>query len=244
MYGWNACQAVFEHRPEAILRAFFSRARSSQVGSLKRWCAAHKLPFRELDEDSLNQVAASVHHEGVVMVVRPRAPQPAFGLVRKGLPADGLVMALDRVTNPHNFGAILRCCGFFDVAGLVTSSEGGAALPTPSAARMAEGALETVPIYLAADLASTLRDFHERRVFVLGADLAAEPSLYDTRVRFPCVAVLGNEQEGLSDRVQARCDAVVKIPGGGALQSLNVGVAAGIVLAELRRRLAAGETGG
>ena len=107
---------------------------------------------------------------------------------------------------------------------------------TPSAARNAEGALEDIPVFQCSDLSSALREFKTQNVFVLGTDLKSGESLYETKVDFPCVLVLGNEQEGMSSRVKKRCDAVVKVPGTGKMQSLNVAVAASVVLAELRRR--------
>ena len=236
MYGWNTCMRFFETRPQDLLRLFFSKKRSSQLGSAKKWCAKHKLPYRQLDAESLNKVAAGMHHEGVVMVVQPVKPVPVHSFVRGGLGRRGLAVALDRIGNPHNLGAILRSCAFFGVDGLIVPDEEGQAGLSPAAARTAEGAMEVTPIYRCSDLSSTLRDFKSRKVFVLGADLEAEQSIYDTKIRFPCVVVLGNEQEGLSSRIKKRCDQVVRIPGAGQVQSLNVSVAAGVVLADLYRR--------
>ena len=64
--------SAFKKRPDCLLRLFFSRARASQVKEVKFWCAERKLPFRQLDQESLNKVASGTHHEGIVMVVRPR----------------------------------------------------------------------------------------------------------------------------------------------------------------------------
>jgi TrmH RNA methyltransferase len=218
------------------MRLYFSKERSSQVNDIKKLCHEKKLPYRELDNESLNKVASSVHHEGVVMVARPRQMQSVHNLIRGKLPADGIVLAIDRVSNTHNLGAILRSCAFFGAEAMVLGLGGNQVTMTSSAARMAEGALETVPIYQSNDLTSALRDFRDRKVFVVGADLAGGQSLYDTKISFPCVLVMGNEQEGLSPKVRKRCDAIVTIPTTGTMQSLNVSVAAGVILAELRRR--------
>jgi len=121
---------------------------------------------------------------------------------------------------------------------LITLEEGQAML-TPSAARTAEGALEVVPTYDCTNLPSALRDFKAAGpggAFVLGADPDGKRSLYETDVSFPCVVVLGNERQGLSPQVKRRCDSLVSIPGNKAMQSLNVAVAAGIVLAHLAQK--------
>lgn len=236
LYGWNACRVLFENRPDDLMRLYFSKARSNQVNDIKKLCSEKKLPYRELDNESLNKVASSVHHEGVVMVAKPRQPQSVHTLIRGKLAADGIVVAVDRVSNTHNLGAILRSCAFFGAEAMVVGLEGNQATMTSSAARMAEGALETVPLFQSSDLASALRDFRDRKVFVVGADLANGQSLYEAKIPFPCVLVIGNEQEGLSPKVRRRCDAVVTIPTTGTMQSLNVSVAAGVILSELRRR--------
>lgn len=238
--GWNACMLAFERRPTDIRRFFFSKERSSSVGAIKKWCSEHKLPYRELDAESLNKVAGSLHHEGIVLVVRPVRMENIHTLVERGLPQDGLLVALDRVGNVHNVGAILRSCAYFGATGLLIALKEGQALMTPAAARTAEGAMELVPVYECPDLPSALRDLRARKIFVLGTDPTAERSLHEVELTFPCVVALGNEHEGLSEQVKGRCDALVRIPGSSkpSLQSLNVSVAAGVILAELRRRQA------
>lgn len=170
------------------------------------------------------------------MVVRPIRLQPVRPLVKRGLSRTGILLALDRVSNTHNVGAILRSCAYFGAEGMLIALEQDQAMITPSMARTAEGALEIVPVFDCTDLSSALRDFRAGQTFVVGADPQSNRSLYETDVSFPCVVVLGNEREGLSPRVKRRCDVLVRVPGGEALQSLNVSVAAGIILAELSRR--------
>ena len=234
LYGWNACMSAFKARPESLLRIFFSRARTSQLKEVKAFCGENKIPYRQLDQESLNKVASGVHHEGVVMVVRPLPPQSAHRLIRGKMPDKGLVVALDGIDNPHNQGAILRTCAFFGIEGLMVPGNGKATAIPSSAARMAEGGLEEVPVFTSSDLSSALRDCREQGWFVVGADADAKETLFSAKIKFPAVVVMGNEQEGLSSRVKQRCDTRVRIPGKG--QSLNVSVAAGIILAELDRR--------
>lgn len=241
LYGWNACMRAFDKRPESLLRLFFSRTRASQLKEVKAWCSEKKIPFRQLDLESLNKVASAMHHEGVVMVVRPRACESVHKLIRASIPENGVVVALDGIDNPHNQGAILRSCAYFGVQALVVPGTGKVTGITPSAARMAEGGWESVQVYNSSDLSSSLRDCREQGWWVVGADPNAKESLSSAKISFPAVLVLGNEQEGLSDRVKRRCDSLVTIPGNGEMQSLNVSVAAGILLADLDRRRTSGK---
>ena len=234
LYGWNACMSAFKARPKSLLRLFFSRARTSQLKEVKAFCGENKIPYRQLDQESLNKVASGVHHEGIVMVVQPLMPESAHRLIRGKMPDKGLVVALDGIDNPHNQGAILRTCAFFGVEGLMVPGNGKVSAIPSSAARVAEGGLETVRIFTSTDLSSSLRDCREQGWFVVGADAGAKETLSNAKIKFPAVVVMGNEQEGLSSRVKQRCDTLVRIPGKG--QSLNVSVAAGIILAEVDRR--------
>jgi len=236
VYGLNASMNVFSKRPEDLLRVFFHEDRSSKMRAVKKWCQTHKLPYRQLDNESLNKVAASVHHEGVVMVVRPMKHENIRALIRGGLSKKSVVVALDRVSNTHNLGAILRVSAYFGIAAMIVEADENQRFLTPSAARMAEGGMEDVPSYRCGDLASALRDLKAKGAFVLGADLESKESIYVQEIRFPCVVVVGNEREGLSERVKKRCDALVHVPGKGQMQSLNVAVASGVILAELNRR--------
>ena len=175
------------------------------------------------------------------MVVRPRPCDSVHKLIRSSIPENGLIVALDGIDNPHNQGAILRSCAYFAIKGLVVPGSGMVTGITSSAARMAEGGWESVPVYNSSDLSSSLRDCREQGWWVIGADPNAKESLSSAKIKFPAVLVLGNEQEGISDRVKRRCDTLVSIPGTGELQSLNVSVAAGIMLAELDQRRKGGK---
>ena len=235
-YGWNACMRLFANRPQDILRVLFAKERSSGLAKVKDYCRSRKLPYRLLTTEDLNKVAASVHHEGVVIVARPLEINSSYSLLKQGFPRDGILFALDQIENTHNVGAILRTGAFFGSAGFIISPAANQAPVTSSAARMAEGGLELAPLYECSDLSSLLRDAKAQKVFVLGADPNASLSLYDAEVTSPCVVVLGNERTGLSQRVKKRCDLLVRIPGAGSMQSLNVSVGAGVILSELARR--------
>jgi len=145
-------------------------------------------------------------------------------------------MALDRVRNPYNVGAILRSAAFFGVAGVLL----GAPAPHPglatTAVRVAEGGVERLAMARTTDLAQTLAAMRARGIHVFGADGHAPTSALGFAFARPALLVVGHEREGLGDRIRAQCDALVAIPGGGGVDSLNVAVATGVLLAELTRR--------
>ena len=229
---------AFKKRPQDLYRVFFSKERSRNLEEVKKWCRSRKLPYRELDEVALRKVSGSIHHEGLVMVIHPARQSPVHVLVKRGLSQNTILLALDCVGNTHNFGAILRSCAYFGTSGLVMTLQEGQAMITPSVARTAQGALEAVPLYNCTNLPSALGDLKAgtKNPFILGTEPNSKCSLYEINISFPCIVVLGNEGNGLSRQVRQRCDSLVSIPGCKAIQSLNVAVAAGIILSELIRR--------
>jgi tRNA G18 (ribose-2'-O)-methylase SpoU len=144
-------------------------------------------------------------------------------------------IALDRVTNPHNLGAVVRSAAYFGADGVLYAHGDGPARLPPAAVRVAEGGAECVPIAAVERLAPALAFARARGVRVVGTDARARDDAFSLAWPRPCIVVVGNEREGLSRDVRPLCDATVAIPGTGRVESLNASVAAGVVLAELAR---------
>jgi TrmH RNA methyltransferase len=232
--GVRACLAVIARRPEDVLRVLIARTPEG-VGrhEIVQACGSRGVRCREASEEELEDLAGSSHHEGVGILARPRrwASAAELGglLVNKG----GTAIALDRVRNPYNVGAILRTAAFFGVdAALLGAPAPHPGLP-PIAVRVAEGGAEHVVLARTTDLAATLGILKDKRVHVVGTDGRAPSSVFDFEFRRPTIVVLGHEREGLSERIRGHCEAAIRIPGTGAMESLNVGVAAGILVAEM-----------
>jgi len=237
IYGFNAVMAAFRHRPGAIRRVFHTRERRLDVASLLKATAAAHRPYREVDADEMQRIARTVHHEGVAVVVDPLplVPLPDL-LTRAG--AGGVLLALDAVGNPHNLGAILRSAAWFGVSGVLFPVEPRQATLGPSAIRVAQGGAEVVPCCGVRDLPAALDAVGRAGVSRVAVDQRARTAIFGATLKRPLCLVLGNETDGLDAAVRSRCDDGVAVPGSGAVESLNVSVAAGIVLAAV---YAAGE---
>jgi TrmH RNA methyltransferase len=145
----------------------------------------------------------------------------------------GIAVAFDRVRNPYNIGAVLRTAAFFGVdAALLGTPAPHPALP-PQAVRVAEGGAEHLALCRTTDLADTLSRLRSRGVLVIGAEDYGTSTVSAVAQKRPLVLVLGHEREGLSERVRAQCDALVAIKGSGHVRSLNVSIAASILIAQL-----------
>ncbi len=185
----------------------------------------------------LDRIAESTHHEGLCVAVRPRRWLSTTELADVLVREKGTALALDRVRNPYNIGAILRSAAFFGVDAVLLGTPAPHPGLAPTAVRVAEGGAEHVPLARTTDLADTLARLRTRGVRVVGADGSATTGAAGFGFGRPTILVVGNEREGLGERVRAQCDAVVAVRGAGSVESLNVAVAAGVLIAEMTRRL-------
>ncbi len=237
LYGLRSGLAVFERRRQDIRRVGYDAGLRAELPELLRWAAGAGLPCREEDERELAARAGSGQHEGLVLDVAPRRWLPAKELAGLLAREPGLVLALDRVRNPQNIGALLRGAAFFGAKAVVLGAPAPHPGLPPFAQRVAEGGAEHLELCRTTDLADTLGRLKSQGVFIIGADTHARGSLDGLEEKgTSSVLVLGHEREGLGPRIKAQCNTLVGIQGSGALESLNVAVAAGVLLAELWRR--------
>jgi TrmH RNA methyltransferase len=233
--GLRAGLGTFARRSDDILRVLYARSVRQEITDLARWATRRGIPCSEAPEGELDRFAESSHHEGLCVVTRPRPWGSARELADTLVQRRGAAVAFDRVRNPYNVGAILRSAAFFGLEGALF----GAQAPHPelasTAVRVAEGGVEHLALARTTDLADTLARLRQRGVHVVGADGHATTSAIGFAFARPAILVLGNEREGLGERVRAQCDAVVSVRGSGHVESLNVAVAAGILMAEMAR---------
>jgi TrmH RNA methyltransferase len=230
VYGLSAALAAFGERPDSVLSIAHTAAARRPLAQMLSEAAQRHIAYREVDEESLARMAESVHHEGVCLLLRPRpAPGPRQIVERVG--NQGLVLALDGVQNPHNVGAMLRTAAYFGAAAMIVSMDDDKPVLTPAARRVAEGGAELLPVAQVPSLPAALRKLADAGMAIIGTD--ARTKLTTAELRWPrrVVLVLGNEREGLASDTREVCSTLVRIPGTEAIDSLNVSVAAGILLA-------------
>lgn len=236
--GFEAVQALAEKHPEKIQRLFFTQDRARFFGPVCKALAVSKRLYRVVESElELEKLSQSVHHQGVVaMIGEPVIPALEFETLRRWIAEKSRVLVLDRVGNANNLGAIIRSAAFFGISKIVISDEDEQAQVTTSAYRVAQGGMEFVEIYRAAS-AGWLVQAAAGKMVRIGADHRARNRLSD----LPSLAgnetgvliVMGNEEAGLSPEVKTACDHLVRIPGTGEVESLNVAQAATLFLYEL-----------
>ncbi len=233
VYGVNAALAVGRYRPQSILRVFHEQSRRLTVAPLLKIAAAHHRPYREVSSEELERIAKTVHHEGIVVITEP-LPLYSFDMLLKRLTTRSFLVALDSVGNPHNLGAILRSAAWFGADAVLMPEEPGQASLSAAAVRIAQGGAETVPCVPVPNMAEALNRLREQKIAVIAADQHAERSVIEKPLHRPCCVVLGNEQTGISPETRKACPISVTIPGNGRIESLNVAVSAGIIMAMIK----------
>ena len=191
----------------------------------------------------LDKLAEGGRHQGVVAEIAPRAGDPETQLEEALESAVGppLLLVLDGVQDPHNLGACLRSADAAGACAVIVPRDRAAGL-TPVVRKVAAGAAETVPLVSVVNLARTLRDLKDRGIWLVGTDDTAPARCSRRTWHGPIALVMGSEGEGMRRLTRECCDQLVSIPMAGAVESLNVSVAAGVALFEAvrQRRKASG----
>lgn len=239
MGGLHAARMVFERRGADVLELWLRRERHSDAEhELEAVARAQGVTVQIVDSVTLDRLYGDDHHQGVVL---RRRPPPAVELQTVLAAAEAgraaLLLVLDNVQDPRNFGACLRAADGAGVDGVIFTRDRSARL-TSVVAKTASGALDSVALIAVPNLASALRHLTTAGVWAIGAAHDGAQSLYDVDLRLPSALVLGNEGDGLRRLTRERCDQLVHIPMHGQVSSLNVATAAAVCLFEARRQRA------
>ncbi len=210
-------------RRDARMRQFVERARDAGAQVI------------DSDDARLAQLSGTSRHQGVVARVSALPPRHSLDEVLDEVEGPPLVLVLDGVTDPHNLGACLRVADGAGAHAVVAPKDHAVGL-NATVAKVASGAADTMPYLMVTNLARTLADLKDRDIRIIGTSDDAEATLYDVDLSGPVALVLGAEGAGLRQLTRRHCDQLVRIPMAGAVESLNVSVAAGVCLYEALRQ--------
>lgn len=235
-FGLEAALAVLRVRPDDVRRIAYHADLGPRLGPLLGEAAARHVAYAEKPEAELRAIAGSEHHEGLVVEARAREILDDEGVLRVfGADRGPLrLLVLDGVENPHNVGAIVRTAAFLGAHGVVVRGR-SEALFGPAAIRVAEGGAEHLALARSLELPRLLRALAARGVALVGTEASAAVDARTFVYPRRTAIVLGSEAAGASAEVRAALTHVVAVPGTGHVESLNVSVAAGIVLAAALR---------
>ncbi len=228
VYGRRAVREALRGRREVLEVWATERAVKAED-----WLAEAKPKLKA--ERELSERADTRDHQGVIALVEPFRYADAYELAAAARP---LLAVLDRVTDPRNLGAVARSAEGAGATGVIVPAH-GSAIVTPAVARASAGAVEHLPVAVVTNLARYLEEVKGADLWVFGAvGDASATSMWETDLSGGVALVLGAEGAGLRPLVRRTCDALVSIPLSGEVESLNVSVAAAVLLYEAKRQRA------
>jgi 23S rRNA (guanosine2251-2'-O)-methyltransferase len=198
-------------------------------------CRKMGIPVRVMSRQELDEVAGHAAHQGLVAATSAKQYSDLYDIVAARRGEHSLIVVLDGIEDPHNLGAILRTADAAGADGVVIPERRSAAV-TAAVAKVSAGASEHLPVAKVTNISRALEDLKEKDLWIVGLDERG-PKTYDAiDYKMHCAVVLGAEGKGLHELVKRHCDFLVSIPMLGQVPSLNVSVAAGVMLYELVRQ--------
>ena len=236
LFGFHAVGVRLKTAPASIVEVYVDATRrDARMKQFLSRAAEAGVRVIEADAPRLARLAGGVGHQGVVARVQAIEGVRTLDELLDDLTEPALLLVLDGVTDPHNLGACLRVADGAGVHAVIAPKDHAAGI-NATVAKVASGAAETVPYFMVTNLARTLNELKERGLWVVGTAGEAERTLYEVDLKVPTALVLGAEGPGLRQLTRKTCDALVRIPMAGAVESLNVSVASGVCLYEARRQ--------
>lgn len=242
VYGLHAVEALIKNNRQSISELVVLKGRhDKRLSRLMK--QAKGIAFRQVTRKELDNIANSETHQGIIAFANLSSEEAQSSIIKENeMPSfleklseqdnKALILILDGVTDPHNFGACLRSADAAGVDLVITPKDRSVGL-TPSVRKVACGAAETMPICQVTNLARAMETLKEAGIWIAGAAGEAEDSLYDIDFKGPMAIVMGAEGSGLRRLTREKCDYLIKIPMAGSVSSLNVSVATGICLFEV-----------
>lgn len=215
--------------------AVLSGRGDSRIEKITQLCRTAGVPLRVMPRDQLTRLARTAGHQGVVAITAEKKYADIDDLLAKKRGKYSFLAVLDGIEDPHNLGAIIRTAEGAGVDGLVIPERRATGV-TAIVVKASAGASEYMPIAKVTNVSRTLEELKERNIWTVGLDERGPKSYDELDYKMDCAIVLGAEGHGLHEQIRKKCDFLVSIPMLGKISSLNVSVAAGVVMYEIARQ--------
>ncbi len=239
IYGINPIMEMLQGRAKSVKQIVVAGTRGGEnIQAILRLAALSGIPVECRDRVHLEKLAGTGDHQGVICLCKDFEYTDLDAVIRnrRGPFRDGLVVLLDGITDPQNLGSLLRTAQCFGANGVVIPQDRAAPV-TPSVIKASAGAALHLPVARVVNLAKTLDQLKKEGYWIYGAEPRSGNALDRVDFEGSVGLVMGSEGEGLRPLVRKKCDFFVSIPLEGTFDSLNVSVAAGILLYQITRRI-------
>jgi 23S rRNA (guanosine2251-2'-O)-methyltransferase len=239
IYGLHAVKQVLDNSPDMILNAWVQQSLDSEtVRSIHDALIRLGISIQSVQRSSLDKMTNKQNHQGVMLEVRQTSKKTEHDLdevLEQNKDNNPLYLVLDSVQDPHNLGACIRTADAAGVTAVIIPNDRAASI-NETVRKVASGAVENVTVISVVNLVRALKKIKDSGVWVVGTAGDAEQSIYELDLKMPTAIVMGGEGKGMRSSVQKECDYIAALPINGQVESLNVSVAAGVVLYEVIRQ--------
>lgn len=233
--GFHAVLARLRADPSSVLEIYLDESRNdARAKDLAAAAERHGVRLMRVPAKRLDGFYGGGRHQGVVARIEvKKAGESLDELLEKV--ENPLLLVLDGITDPHNLGACLRVANAAGAHAVIAPKDRAAGI-NATVSKVASGAAEATPYLMVTNLARTLGEIKQKNIWVVGTDERADKTLYEVDLPDSIAWVMGAEGAGMRRLTRESCDLLVRIPMGGAVESLNASVAAGVCLFESVRR--------
>ena len=237
IFGINAVAEILREG-RGVIEIFIAKGKKlERLKEILNIATKRKIPIRFKDRSYFDKISSSLSHQGIIAIVENYHYFHLDSLIQRAIAINnkGLLIATDHITDTGNLGSLIRTAEFFGVQGLILPKDRSASITTAVYKRSAGGSAY-LPVSKVVNLARALKKLRDKDFWVVGAAAESSTNIYEFDWNRDLILVMGSENKGLSRVVRDQCHHLVSIPQLGKLASLNVAVAAGIILSEIVRQ--------
>lgn len=235
IYGIHAVEEALAARGRAFEYVGIAGRNDARIQKIAELCRAAGIPIRTIPRDQLTRLAKTSNHQGVVAIAAEKKYEDLEDALASKRGKYSFLVVLDGVEDPHNLGAIIRTAEGSGADGIVIPERRAVGI-TPTVAKASAGASEYLPIAKVTNIGRAIEDIKSHNIWTVGLDERGTQPYDSLDYKMDCALVLGAEGHGLHEQVRKKCDFLVSIPMLGKVPSLNVSVAAAVVMYEIARQ--------
>ena len=234
--GFHAVESILIERPELIVRLFISRSEDKRVVRVKDLAKKSKINSELVDSKKIDQLAGHSKHQGFAAEISNLGFLSEKDVIPrlKNL-TTSRVLILDSIQDPRNLGACLRSALAFEFDAVIINKDGSSPI-NEYVFKTSVGAILNLNIFYVTNLSRSINTLKDIGFWVLGLDGNGEGSIFSEKFSSKTAVVLGSEGSGIRKLVKENCDHLIKIPISNKVESLNISVAAGIIMYELKKQ--------
>ena len=236
LYGIQPVLSALRHEKRSLKKLYLKKKSnfSERLNEIREIAEEIRIPVVEVSATKLSEMSSNSVHQGVVLHCSSLSFSSIEDFQKNFTEKDSLIVALDQIEDPHNLGAILRTCGFYNVGAVVVPRDHTSRL-SAVVSKASAGVSEWFPVISVPNLSRFLSEQKSKGFWVIGMEEKAIDSLAYLKRDRPLIIVFGNEGRGIRHLVKNHCDHLYRIPGNSEISSLNVSNAAAVVLSHLSK---------